>query len=123
MPTSALRPCSYPGCTNLVRSGRCELHPVQVVDQHHSEHQKLYNTAKWDRLRRLQLSKQPWCEECLRANIYTPATDVDHIEPHRGDPIKFYTGKLQSLCTPCHSRKTAGEVLNKKVHSGYYNEN
>jgi 5-methylcytosine-specific restriction protein A len=114
MPTSALRPCSYPGCANLVRSGRCELHPMQVVDQHNPENQKLYNTARWKRLRRLQLSQHPWCEECLRANIYTPATDVDHIEPHRGDPARFYQGKLQSLCVPCHSRKTAAEVFGKK---------
>ena len=110
MPTSMLRPCSYPGCTNLVRSGRCDAHPFQSVDQHNPEHQKLYNTRRWKMIRRLQLAGQPWCEECLRANVYTPASEVDHITPHRGDPAIFYRGPFQSLCTPCHSRKTAVEV-------------
>jgi hypothetical protein len=32
----------------------------------------------------------------------TPATVADHIEPHRGDPVKF-AGPIQSLCLPCHS--------------------
>lgn len=35
------------------------------------------------------------------------ATDVDHIEPHRGDRLKFWHGDLQSLCKACHGRKTA----------------
>src|SRR3989304_544110 len=121
MPTSAPRPCSYPGCSNLVRSGRCELHPMQVVDQHNPEHQQLYNTRRWKMIRRLQLSQHPWCEGCLRANIYTPATDVDHIEPHRGDPARFYTGKLQSLCVPCHSRKAAPELVLSSKGSGAEN--
>jgi 5-methylcytosine-specific restriction enzyme A len=27
---------------------------------------------------------------------------VDHVVPHRGDWNAFVTGKLQSLCEPCH---------------------
>lgn len=72
--------------------------------------QNLYSTARWTHLRRLQLSREPWCAECLRANVYTPATDVDHVVAHRGDPGLFFGGKLQSLCHACHSRKTAQEV-------------
>ena len=33
----------------------------------------------------------------------TPATVVDHIEPHRGDLTAFWQGALQSLCGTCHS--------------------
>ncbi len=32
------------------------------------------------------------------------ATVADHVEPHRGDPVKFWEGRLQSLCKPCHDR-------------------
>lgn len=32
-----------------------------------------------------------------------PATVADHVEPHRGDPLKFWYGDLQSLCDECHS--------------------
>jgi hypothetical protein len=31
-----------------------------------------------------------------------PATVADHVTPHRGDWAAFCTGKLQSLCDPCH---------------------
>jgi len=116
MPYAAPKPCSYPGCNTLVRFGRCDQHKSMLTYARDPERQALYNTAAWHRIRLAQLAAEPWCAECLRANIYIPATDVDHEEPHRGDPVKFYTGKLQSLCHPCHSSKTAAEVLNKKVH-------
>jgi 5-methylcytosine-specific restriction enzyme A len=32
----------------------------------------------------------------------TPATVVDHVIPHNGDPGGFWGGTLQSLCAPCH---------------------
>lgn len=103
--------CTYPGCGEPLppgRKGRCDKHPYP--DAHDPDSQKLYNTRRWKRRRAAQLAKQPWCEECLRENIFTPATDVDHIERHRGDPLWFFTGSLQSLCHNCHSRKTAREV-------------
>ena len=34
--------------------------------------------------------------------ISVPATVADHVEPHKGDELKFYQGKLQSLCKRCH---------------------
>ena len=112
MPHAALRTCSYPGgCSNLVKSGRCDQHPYP--DAHIREHQKLYDDPRWERRRKLQLSEHPWCELwCKEKGIYTPATVADHVEPHRGDPVKFFTGKLQSACKICHDRKTAKEVLN-----------
>lgn len=112
MPLSAMRPCSYPGCSVLVRSGRCDAHKTPEIDYHDPESQRLYKTARWQQIRRIQLSKEPWCQECMRQEIYTPATDVDHVKPHRGDPRRFYGGPFQSLCHSCHSRKTAKEVLN-----------
>lgn len=33
----------------------------------------------------------------------TRATVADHVEPHRGDPEKFWNGELQSLCDTCHN--------------------
>jgi hypothetical protein len=30
---------------------------------------------------------------------------VHHVEPHDGDPIKFWYGKLESLCRPCHEKE------------------
>lgn len=41
---------------------------------------------------------------CLRNGRPTPATVVDHVQPHNGDVNKFYLDALQSLCAPCHDR-------------------
>ena len=64
---------------------------------------------KWRKLRRAHLAREPLCRECLKEGKVTPATDVDHIEPHRGDKDKFWNGAKQSLCAQCHGRKSAEE--------------
>jgi 5-methylcytosine-specific restriction protein A len=39
-----------------------------------------------------------------------PATVVDHIVPHRGDPVLFWDeANWQGLCKLCHDAKTARE--------------
>ena len=112
MPDGMWKTCSYPGCTELTRGGRCARHkkPEYQDFQRDPERQRLYGTAHWKRIRKAQLSAHPWCEYCLAAGRYTPATDVDHEERHEGDPEKFFSGPFQSLCHACHSRKTAQEV-------------
>jgi 5-methylcytosine-specific restriction protein A len=110
MPKNPVKPCKYPGCSSLVDQGYCDSHKGMAPVVRDAPTQGLYGTRRWKSIRVLQLAKEPWCAECLRANIYTPATDVDHVERHHGDPIKFFFGKRQSLCHSCHSRKTAGEV-------------
>jgi len=109
MPHAALRPCSYHGCLNLVRSGRCDQHPYP--DAHIAEHQELYNTHRWKRIRAAKLRKNPWCEKCWdRDHIYIVATEVHHKVAHHGDPVKFFTGELESLCKVDHARETAIEM-------------
>lgn len=111
MPYSALKPCSYPGCPNLVKHGHCDIHRGTEIDRHNQDWQRLYGTTRWKMIRRIQLTRQAWCEDCLRVDIYTPATDVDHKERHEGDLVKFFGGPVQSLCHSCHSTKTASEVF------------
>ena len=113
MPPRALQVCAYPSCTQVTPRRYCEEHQriqTAVRNAHHPDWQRLYKTARWQRIRRIQLATEPWCAECLSVGIYEPAVDVDHIEPHRGDYKKFFTGPYQSLCKACHSRKTALEV-------------
>jgi 5-methylcytosine-specific restriction enzyme A len=50
----------------------------------------------------LQRSQHPLCKFCLERGIVMVANVVDHVVPHRGDWAAFVTGKLQSLCEPCH---------------------
>lgn len=67
-----------------------------------------YNTARWKRLRKRQLSKEPLCGCCKSVGITESATIADHIDPHKGDYEKFFDpDNLQSLCVSCHNSKTA----------------
>ncbi len=71
------------------------------------EARKWYRTARWSAIRARQLMAQPLCKACEKQGRVTPARDVDHIEPHRGDLAKFWdTNNLQSLCPSCHGAKT-----------------
>lgn len=108
MPSAALKACSYPGCVTLVRSGRCAGHRQAEVVYRDRETQRLYD-RRWKVRRSIQLQAQPWCEECLRANVYTEATDVHHVERHEGDVEVFLSSPLESLCHSCHTVKTMAE--------------
>lgn len=112
MPPDMKKICTYPGCTRLTTGGRCSEHRRQQYQdfQRDAERQRLYGTVRWQRMRKAQLERQPWCEDCLEADLYVAAKDVDHVERHEGDVEKFYSGALRSLCHACHSRKTAREV-------------
>ena len=65
---------------------------------------------EWRKIRAAQLAAYPWCARCLDDDVYRLATEVDHVEPHRGDREKFLRGPFESLCKSHHSRKTAREV-------------
>lgn len=62
-----------------------------------------YGLARWKAIRNAQLSEEPLCRTCLEDETVTPATVCDHIEPHRGDPILFWSGPFQSLCDHHHN--------------------
>jgi 5-methylcytosine-specific restriction protein A len=113
MPNRAKRPCTYPGCTALVESGRCDKHRAQVS--------KLYNKqrgssadrgydSRWRKARDRYLREHPLCNECFKNNQVTAATIVDHIEPHKGNHELFWDeSNWQSLCKHHHDTKTASE--------------
>ena len=62
-----------------------------------------YNSV-WRSFRNRFLKEHPLCAYCLKQNVVTMATVVDHIIPHRGDADLFWRqGNHQSLCTTCHS--------------------
>ena len=65
-----------------------------------------YNTANWQRLRKVHLSVEPFCRGCKPRLVI--ATTVDHVRPvsNGGDPFPGHEG-LASYCAACHNRKTA----------------
>lgn len=41
---------------------------------------------------------------CATDGVVVAANTCDHIEPHRGNPEKFWNGPFQSLCEYHHNR-------------------
>jgi len=66
-----------------------------------------YNMKAWQRARRLQLTVEPMCRHCAERGMDTLAEHVDHIVPITKGGDWWDGVNLQSLCEPCHSRKTA----------------
>lgn len=65
----------------------------------------IYNSRRWRRLRKLQLSQSPLCELCQPGPV--PATQVDHVKPIADGGEAWDMDNLRSLCASCHSRVTA----------------
>jgi 5-methylcytosine-specific restriction protein A len=65
---------------------------------------------RWQKYRIGFLKNNPLCVRCMRDQLVTPATIVDHITPHRGNEELFWNQtNHQALCKRCHDRKTATE--------------
>ena len=111
MPYKPKTPCRQPGCAELVESGKkyCEKHgPLHVHDRPGAA-ERGYD-ARWRKVRKKYLEAHPLCVECLKEGQYVKATDVDHIQAHRGDSKLFWdTGNWQPLCHSHHSKKTMRE--------------
>jgi 5-methylcytosine-specific restriction enzyme A len=68
----------------------------------------LYNTQRWQRLRRLKLQVNPLCESCLKQQRIEAATAVDHIVAVKAPGGEAYPAldRLMSCCASCHNGKT-----------------
>jgi 5-methylcytosine-specific restriction protein A len=112
MPRKPKRPCSFPGCPELVEGRYCEKHK-RKVDRHYNRHQRDPKTAKrygrrWRKIRKVFLTAHPLCELCREQGRYTPAEEVHHIKPLSEGGTHDYEN-LMALCKSCHSRITAKE--------------
>jgi 5-methylcytosine-specific restriction protein A len=76
-----------------------------------------YN-RRWRWASKAFLDRYPYCGDrarglpavmsrCRELGLNTPASVVDHVDPHKGDQQKFWSeDNWQSACASCHSRKT-----------------
>lgn len=112
MAKKALHKCSKFGCNRLTADTYCEEHKSLKTSydlRRDNANSRGYNT-RWQKARRIYLNNHPFCKRCLDSGIYTPATVVDHIIPHKGDKDLFWEqSNWQPLCKRCHDRKTATE--------------
>lgn len=67
------------------------------------------NSKRWMADRERQLQKQPLCEHCLVRGVIKEANEVDHIDGSASEERDYVDSNYQSLCKPCHSRKTRSE--------------
>jgi 5-methylcytosine-specific restriction protein A len=108
MPTAAAQECRSPLCGNYAeQDGYC---PAHYRARPRDEYAGNLNPANrmFRRLRHSFLVRHPFCNHCA----IRPATELDHIVPHKGDSNLFWRqSNWQGLCIPCHGRKTLSESL------------
>lgn len=64
--------------------------------------------SRWQKARKGYLAVNPLCVDCRDESRFTPATVVDHVEPHKGNQKLFWDrDNWQGLCEMHHNRKTA----------------
>ena len=109
MPRKPMKPCCHPGCPKLTEGRYCEEHEALHRGERKSASGRGYN-SKWQRARKRFLKEHPLCCKCEEEGKYVIATIVDHIKPHRGDPILFWDEEnWQPLCKHHHDVKTMTE--------------
>ena len=84
-------PCAHPSCPKLVPRGKkyCDAHTALHPEEIRSAAERGYG-SRWNKARKRFLEKHPLCVECMKEGRYVKATDVDHVVPHRGDPVLFW---------------------------------
>lgn len=112
MPAGAYRECRAPLCPNYAsdRTGYCQEHRQNAAQRPAFIHAvaRLQTCARFRRLRHSFLVRHPVCNICHRE----PATELDHIVPHRGILGLFWDQRnWQGACATCHGRKTQRETL------------
>ena len=86
---------------------------------------RFYDSTAWKKCRAAYRFFHAFCEECKRNKKTRSMVDVDHNPPlsrlpessSYADVLRFGTDwrRLQSLCKPCHSDKTAREARPRGV--------
>lgn len=105
------KPCSVPGCPNLVERGNCGHHSIPDASRQYDEWRgsssaRGYNAA-WQRFRRMFLRRNPWCADCAD-DLKLQATEVHHVKKVREYPhLRLVESNCMALCKSHHSERTA----------------
>ncbi|CAB4132465.1 HNH endonuclease [uncultured Caudovirales phage] len=122
MPSNAK--CASLGCKHnrsrlstfcLEHGGRDTYTIKQTKDRR--DFNSMYDSKGWKTLRAGQLSKQPLCQSCILMGHVRSAIHVDHVFSWSSiGKEAFFRNVFQSLCSECHSHKTALERMNVYRH-------
>ncbi len=108
MPRRPKKPCTVPGCSELVDGGRCPAHRAQAEEARGTSAERGYSGPGHDAFREAVLARDPYCVVCMKrksvAADHHPYSrrqlvllGLDPNDPDRG----------RGLCWRCHSRETA----------------
>lgn len=110
MPHRPPHPCAVSGCPAVVtRGARCPEHLRALQREadsfRPSAARRGYGHA-WRRIRLAHLRREPLCRFCGERGRTVAAAEVDHVVA-LADGGTHVASNLRSLCTPCHSSRTA----------------
>lgn len=57
---------------------------------------------RWHKARATHLGRSPICIGCEAVGRIEPASVVDHVDPHHGDPDKFWETSMWQSCCKWH---------------------
>ena len=61
-------------------------------------------SARWQTAAATFKQRAPWCLGCQALGRLVATQVVDHVQPHRGDPVKFWDSAMwQPACQWCHN--------------------
>ena len=108
MPYAASRLCSK--CLRAFKGSRCasceRIRQSEVDKRRTTKDRTFYQTTEWKLIRTAQLQRRPFCEAQREGQTCNGiANHVDHIVAREAGGSDLPVN-LQSLCLPCHSRKT-----------------
>ena len=84
-----------------------------AIDEYRRHSRPVLKTKRWQVVRQEVLERDGWkCRGCgSRRRL-----EVDHIKAVRNAPhLAFDKGNLQTLCGPCHTRKTRLECGHPEI--------
>lgn len=125
MPSRASQICAHAGCGTLCTGRYCDEHRAtdlaaqrqqQDAKRADDPYRKFYSTARWRRLRRIVLARDPLCKDPFKTGCQELSTDADHIIPVRQGGPMWSLANLQGLCGADHRRKTAQEREVERQH-------
>ena len=70
----------------------------------------------WQCVRAAVLDEEPLCRHCREAGRVTAAVLVDHIRALSDGGARLDRANLQPLCVPCHARKSAADLRDRRRH-------
>jgi len=97
--------CKEPRCFNPLP---CPKHKQERVRQDVKTHEerRFYSSRRWTEASLRHRQHEPLCRLCKAEGRIVPAQQVDHIIPVREGVNPWDETNWQSLCAPCHLKKS-----------------